>query len=194
MILYVFANFYGSIRCYWYEGNLLWGAELNDDQYLIYLIFHEDVMKNHLFERVVVMAILAAIGTAAATSLVEQEVRAPTSVRQAPPAITGDNVYVAWWTNNTVNGNNEVLFRASTDGGASFADKTNLSNTTDSDSERVEVGSGEDSVVVTWWETNQTDEIPVMRVSDDNGVTFGPILKLASNGTIGGAAVGEDEG
>lgn len=151
-------------------------------------------MKNHLFGRVVVMVILAAIGTAAATSLVEQEVRAPTSVRQAPPAITGDNVYVAWWTNNTQNGNNEVLFRASADGGASFADKTNLSNTTDSDSTRVEVDSDEDSVVVTWWETNQTDEIPVMRVSNDNGATFGPVLRLASNGTIGEVADGEDEG
>ncbi|MGH9977633.1 MAG: hypothetical protein ACRD8Z_17630 [Nitrososphaeraceae archaeon] len=48
-----------------------------------------------------------------------------------------------------MNGNNEVLFRASTDGGASFADKTNLSNTTDSESERVEVDSEEDGVVVT---------------------------------------------
>jgi hypothetical protein len=33
----------------------------------------------------------------------------------APPAITGDNIYVAWWTNKT--GNDEVLFRASTDAG-----------------------------------------------------------------------------
>ena len=151
-------------------------------------------MKNHFFVRVVVVAILAAIGTAAATSLLEQEVKAPSSVRQAPPAIIGDNVYVAWWTNNTQNGNNEVLFRASTDGGASFANKTNLSNTTDSDSTRVEIGSDEDSVVVTWWETNQTDEIPVMRVSNDNGGTFGPILRLAANGTIGEVADGEDEG
>jgi hypothetical protein len=38
---------------------------------------------------------------------------------------------------------------------------------------------------VTWWETNQTDEIPVMRISNDNGETFGPILRLATNGTIG---------
>ena len=107
-------------------------------------------MKNHHhYVRVIAMVILGAIGTAAATSLVVQEVRAPASIRQAPPAITGDNVYVAWWTNNTVNGNNEVLFRASTDGGASFADKTNLSNTTDSDSERVEVDADEDSVVIT---------------------------------------------
>lgn len=179
--------------CFQIEGNHRCEAELEDDQYLIYLIFHEDVMKNYRYVRVIAMVILAAIGMATASSLVEQEVRAPASVRQAPPAITGDNVYVAWWTNNTVNGNNEVLFRASTDGGASFADKTNLSNTTDSESERVEVDSEEDSVVVTWWETNQTDEIPVMRVSDDNGLTFGPILRLATNGTIGEAADGEED-
>jgi hypothetical protein len=92
-----------------------------------------------------------------------------------------------------VNGNNEVLFRASTDGGASFSDKTNLSNTTDSDSKRVEVDADEDSVIVTWWETNQTDETPVMRVSSDNGVTFGLILKLSSNGTIGETVDGEED-
>jgi hypothetical protein len=40
-------------------------------------------------------------------------------------------------------------------------------------------------VIVTWWETNETDEIPIMRVSNDNGETFGPILGLGANGTIG---------
>jgi hypothetical protein len=103
---------------------------------------------------------------------------------KAPPAISGDNVYVAWWTNKT--GNDEVLFRASTDKGQTFGDKINLSNTTDADSTRVEIDSDADSVVVTWWETNQTDDTPVMRVSNDNGKTFGPTLKLATNGTIGG--------
>jgi hypothetical protein len=63
------------------------------------------------------------------------------------------------------------MFRASTDGGQTFVDKINLSNTTDSDSTRVEIDSDADSVVVTWWETNQTYNIPVMRVSDDNGAT-----------------------
>jgi hypothetical protein len=80
----------------------------------------------------------------------------------------------------------------STDGGLSFTDKINLSNTTDSESERVELDSDGESVVVTWWETNQTDEIPVMRVSNDNGETFGPILRLATNGTIGEAAAEEE--
>jgi hypothetical protein len=93
--------------------------------------------------------------------------------RKAPPAISGENVYVAWWTNNTANSNNEVIFRASTDGGATFGDKINLSNNTAADSNRIEIDSDADSVVVTWWETNQTSDTPVMRVSTDNGATFG---------------------
>ena len=102
---------------------------------------------------------------------------------KAPPAVTGDNVYVAWWSNKT--GNDEVLFRASTDKGQTFGDKINLSNTTEAESHEVEIDSDTDSVVVTWWETNDTSDVPVMRVSDDNGATFGPLLKLAANGTLG---------
>jgi len=96
-----------------------------------------------------------------------------------------ENVYIAWWTNKTSNNNNEVMFRASTDGGATFGDKINLSNTTDAHSTRTEIDSDADSVIVTWWKTNQTSDVPVMRVSNDNGATFGPMLVLATNGTIG---------
>jgi hypothetical protein len=39
-------------------------------------------------------------------------------------------------------------------------------------------------VYVTWWERNQTANDPVMRISNDNGETFGPLLLLAMNGTI----------
>ena len=110
----------------------------------------------------------------------------PIPAKRAPPAVTGDNVYVVWWTDQgTPNSNGEVMFRASTDGGSTFGDKINLSNTTDADSTRAEVDSDADSVVVTWWETNQTADTPVMRVSTDNGATFGPLLLLATNGTIG---------
>jgi hypothetical protein len=103
--------------------------------------------------------------------------------RKAPPAITGDNVYVAWWTNKT--GNDEVMFRASTDAGKTFGDKINLSNSPNADSTRVEIDSDANSVVVTWWETNQTSNVPVMRVSTDNGETFGETIMLSANGPIG---------
>jgi hypothetical protein len=38
---------------------------------------------------------------------------------------------------------------------------------------------------LTWWERNATSDEHVMRVSTDNGATFGPLLKLTTNGTIG---------
>ena len=106
--------------------------------------------------------------------------------RKAPLASTGDNVYVAWWTNKT--GKDEVMFRASTDGGKTFGDKINLSNTPNAQSTRAEIDSDANSVVVTWWETNQTSDTPVMKISTDNGKTFGPLLKLAANGTIGSSS------
>ena len=124
---------------------------------------------------VLTMALATTIGVI--PILLQQSVYAPRNPRAAPPAVTGDNVYVAWWSNKT--GNDEVLFRASTDKGQTFGDKINLSNTPDAGSERVGIDSDGDRVVITWWETNETSDIPVMRVSDDNGKTFGPLLKLA---------------
>jgi hypothetical protein len=43
-------------------------------------------------------------------------------------------------------------------------------------------------VYVIWWETDKDgNEQPVIRVSNDNRATFGPIRKLSVNGTIGAA-------
>jgi hypothetical protein len=102
----------------------------------------------------------------------------------APVVVSGDNIYTAWWTNNTENGNEEVMFRASNDAGGTFGDKINLSNTTDADSERVEIAAEGADVIVTWWELNQTSDTPVARLSSDGGATFGPMLRLGTNGTI----------
>jgi hypothetical protein len=104
---------------------------------------------------------------------------------KAPAVISGENIYLAWWINNTENGNEEVMFRASNDAGATFSDKINLSNSSEADSWRVEIAGEGDNVVVTWWETNQTSDTPVARVSNDGGETFGPLLLLAANGTLG---------
>jgi hypothetical protein len=114
--------------------------------------------------------------------------------RKAPSVVSGDNIYIAWWTNNTENGNEEVMFRASTDAGETFGDRINLSNTTDADSWRVEIAGEGETVVVSWWETNQTSDIPVARISTDAGETFGPMLRLAANGTIGSGTEEEGEG
>lgn len=153
-------------------------------------------MNKHLTVDIIAILILAIVGTTAILpqqDTVQGRQDLDASGIKAPTAITGDNIYVAWRANNTANNNAEVMFRASTDGGTTFGDKINLSNTTDADSTRAEIDSDADNVVVTWWETNQTDDTPVMRVSTDNGATFGPLLALATNGTLGEATEGEGE-
>jgi hypothetical protein len=121
------------------------------------------------------------------------ELRGGETTKQAPIAISGENVYTAWWTNNIANGNDEVMFRASIDGGAAFGNKTNLSNTTSSNSEDAEIAAEGGNVIVTWWERNQTANEPVAKISTDSGQTFGPMLMLAANGTIGQTAEEEPE-
>jgi uncharacterized protein (UPF0333 family) len=109
-------------------------------------------------------------------------------VVNAPIATSGNNVYIAWWTNKT--GNDEVMFRASTDGGKTFGDKINLSNSTKSESQDAQIDASGDRVFVTYWERNATSNQPVLRISNDNGKTFGPILNLSTNGTIGSSSGG----
>jgi hypothetical protein len=95
----------------------------------------------------------------------------------APMATSGNNVYVSWWSNKT--GNDEVMFKASTDGGKTFGVKMNLSNSNKSNSQDVQIAAAGNNVYVTWWERNQTANEPVLRVSNDNGKTFGEKIMLS---------------
>jgi hypothetical protein len=114
------------------------------------------------------------------TTGLRSEPKAPMAVSQ-----DGNNVYIVWWTNKSENW--EVMFRASTDGGQTFGDKINLSNSSDIESQNAEiVAVGENNVYVSWWETSAEtgSSESVLRVSTDAGQTFGPILMLGTNGTI----------
>jgi hypothetical protein len=106
----------------------------------------------------------------------------------APIATSGDSIYITWSANKT--GNDEVMFRASTDGGKTFGDKINLSNSTNADSQDAQIDTSGDRVFVTWWERNATGNVPVLKMSTDNGKTFGPVLNLSANGTIGSGGGG----
>jgi hypothetical protein len=104
--------------------------------------------------------------------------------RKAPIAISGDNVYIVWFNDKgTPNKNSEVMFKASTDAGKTFSNKTNLSNTPNVDSINAEIAASGNNVYVTWWERNQTSNEPVLRVSNDNGKTFGEKIMLSNNAT-----------
>ena len=168
-----------------------------DDDCLLYILWYFTItlmnIKN-LMRGIAVLAVTTTLlGTATIVVTPLNDAYAPSGRRGAPVVITGDNIYVSWWTNNTANNNEEVMFRASIDGGQTFGDKINLSNTIDKDSTNVTIDADADSVVVTWWESNQTSETPVMRVSNDNGATFGSVLTLATNGTIGASEQEEEE-
>lgn len=138
---------------------------------------------------VLVVIVMITLGTAiiATTTTIQQQVDAVTSKRDfqggTQTSIFENDIYVAWWTNKT--GNDEVLYRLSSDAGKTFTDKVNLSNTPNSNSVDVEISADEGRVAVSWWERNQTVNEPVIRISNDNGKTFGPVLKLASDGPIG---------
>jgi hypothetical protein len=136
---------------------------------------------------VVIVTITLGIVIISPTTTIQQQVDAVTSKRDfqggTQTSIFENNIYVAWWTNKT--GNDEVMYRLSSDSGKTFTDKVNLSNTPNSDSVDVEISADEGRVAVSWWERNQTLNEPVIRISTDNGKTFGPVLKLASDGPIG---------
>jgi len=140
-------------------------------------------------ELVLVVIVMITLGAAiiATTTTIQQQVDAVTSKRDfqggTQTSIFENDVYVAWWTNKS--GNDEVMYRLSSDAGKTFTDKVNLSNSPNSDSVDVEISADEGRVAVSWWERNQTLNEPVIRISNDNGKTFGPVLKLASDGPIG---------
>lgn len=109
---------------------------------------------------------------------------------EAPTVISGNHVYIVWFTNEgTVHSNYEVGFRASNDSGATFGPIANLSDTANSDSINAEISAEGKNVIVSWWEQNQTSMLPFARVSTDGGQTFGERLNITANslGTIGRA-------
>ena len=67
-----------------------------------------------------------------------------------------DVLFEIGWIKQDTNGNYritiKVILRASNDGGITFGDKINLSNTNDTDSINAEVATERDNVIVTWWE------------------------------------------
>jgi hypothetical protein len=94
-------------------------------------------------------------------------------------ATSGNNLYLAWWNNKT--GHDEVMFKASTDDGKTFSDKMmNLSNSANAQSQDVQIAAAGNNVYVRWWDRNQTSNEPVLRVSNDNGKTFGERIMLST--------------
>jgi len=98
---------------------------------------------------------------------------------KAPIAVSGDNVYVAWWGNSS--GNYEVMFKASEDGGQTFGDKINLSNSSNGTSVEADIAAVDDNVYVTFADNKTGNADAYIMTSNDNGKTFNPAIKLTDN-------------
>ena len=101
----------------------------------------------------------------------------------APIVTSGNNVYVAWPSNQT--GHLEILFRASSDNGQTFIDKVNLSNTPNVDSIDPHLATSGNHVYVSWWEDyGNGTRTPFFTASNDNGGTFQSAMSLSDDGPI----------
>jgi hypothetical protein len=169
------------------------------ESYIELFAYLKHITENNMsnsYTKIIVLVAAVILMEIIPTLLVSQQssqgiVPADTVQRKAAPmATSGDNnVYVTWSSNKTAN-NDEVMFKASTDAGKTFSDKMNLSNSPNSDSQDVQIAASGSNVYVSWWERNSTSNEPVMRVSNDNGKTFGEVIKLSGNSTAGAAAPG----
>jgi hypothetical protein len=107
-----------------------------------------------------------------------------TSPSRNRPAITlnEDNVFVIWPDNKTTTGKSEIFLAKSADGGASFKDILNLSNTTGRSANPELIISGA-NIYVTWLEDfNNTGNWEIyFKASNDNGTTFNKPINISNN-------------
>jgi hypothetical protein len=138
---------------------------------------------------ILVMASLGAITTITITIQTEHAQDLSKKVRTsakafAPIAVSGNNVYVSWWSNKS--GDWEIFFKASSDAGKTFGPTINLSNSPGVVSDNTSIAALGNNVYVSWWEEqsqsqNGTSSQPVLRTSADNGKTFGDKIILSNN-------------
>lgn len=96
-----------------------------------------------------------------------------------PQAAASDDIFYAVWADNT-QGNKEVLFARSIDGGLNFEVETNLSNSP-GDSFNQEIAVHRDSVYVVWLEEGNGKGQVMLRASTDAGKTFDSAIVITDS-------------
>jgi len=102
-------------------------------------------------------------------------------------AASNNNTYVVWQDDNFGEGvsydrkNYDILFAKSVDGGKSFQNTTNLSNSI-AISERPTIVANDNNVYVIWVENGLNEMNILFRKSTDGGNTFDPTIHLGSSG------------
>ncbi len=115
----------------------------------------------------------------------------PVKTLKAPPSNTisvdtivsasGNNEYAVWWDNTT--GNWEVSFAKSSDGGNTFGDSINISNSSDARSVGARMAAQGSNVYIAWIDIdkNTGQKQVLFRASNDSGLTFENPIAVSSN-------------
>jgi len=98
---------------------------------------------------------------------------------QPQMAVSGDNVFAAWM--DSTPGFFDIFVASSTDGGATFGDPINVSNTAEGFSSSPELAASGDNVHVMWQDTLPSNDIFVAS-STDGGATFGDPINISNSG------------
>jgi ethanolamine utilization microcompartment shell protein EutL len=113
------------------------------------------------------------------------------SSREPAVAVSGSNVYVVWRERDSTSGNQEILYRRSTNGGANFGSTVNLSNSTGL-SQLPTIAASGNNVYVVWQDDSLvpgTFDI-LYKKSTNGGASFGDTKNLSNSaGNSGRPAV-----
>ena len=102
-------------------------------------------------------------------------------------AYGNNNVYVAWEENNQLQ-NSEILFRRSIDGGQTFGDTINLSDSIRNSTSPEIALAGNGNVYILWQENddaNKKGSSIYLRSSVNYGATFGKKISISGSNTVG---------
>jgi hypothetical protein len=93
---------------------------------------------------------------------------------------SGNNEYAVWWDNTT--GNWEVSFAKSSDGGKTFGDSINISNSSDARSVGARMATQGNNVYIAWIDIdkNSGQKLVLFRASNDSGQTFENPITVSS--------------
>lgn len=97
-------------------------------------------------------------------------------------ATSANDIYVFSFSNKT--GNDEVMFRSSTDGGTTFSNIVGLINSTIPNPKDVEITADDSNIIISWSERNASGKRTLNETLPNNGVTLGIILLRLPNETI----------
>ena len=92
----------------------------------------------------------------------------------------GNNIHVVWMDNR--DGNYEVYYKQSTDGGISWGQDTRLTNDTN-DSNNPSISISGMNLFITWWDNRNGNNEIYFKRSTDGGLTWGLDERLTNNTT-----------